>query len=75
MSTPQEKALGVIICRKYNADFYILDKFPESARPFYVMEDPQNANVTNAYDVFMRGQILWRGPANPSRQYFGSKHL
>lgn len=28
MSTPQEKALGAIVCREYNWDFYILDKFP-----------------------------------------------
>lgn len=61
MSTPQEKALGAIIRRKYNTDFYILDKFPESARPFYAMEDPENPNVTNAYDFFMRGQEILSG--------------
>jgi aspartyl-tRNA synthetase len=29
MSTPQEKALGALIRKKYNTDFYVLDKFPE----------------------------------------------
>ncbi len=55
MSTPQEKALGVIVRRKYNSDFYILDKFPESARPFYVMLDPENPSVINAFNYFIRG--------------------
>ncbi|KAF3765142.1 hypothetical protein M406DRAFT_80744 [Cryphonectria parasitica EP155] len=61
MSTPQEKALGAIIRKKYGTDFYVLDKFPESARPFYAKEDPANPNVTNAYDFFMRGQEIMSG--------------
>ncbi|KAK4239161.1 aspartate--tRNA ligase, cytoplasmic [Achaetomium macrosporum] len=43
---------------KYNTDFYVLDKFPESARPFYAKEDPTNRKVTNAYDLFMRDQEI-----------------
>ncbi|KAL8386983.1 hypothetical protein RB595_010245 [Gaeumannomyces hyphopodioides] len=61
MSTPQEKALGEIIRRKFGTDFYVLDKFPESARPFYTMEDPADDSVTNAYDFFMRGQEIMSG--------------
>ncbi|KAK4139121.1 tRNA synthetases class II-domain-containing protein [Dichotomopilus funicola] len=61
MSTPQEKALGAIIRKKYNTDFYVLDKFPEEARPFYAKEDPTNRKVTNAYDLFMRGQEICSG--------------
>ncbi|KAL1843281.1 hypothetical protein VTJ49DRAFT_2390 [Mycothermus thermophilus] len=61
MSTPQEKALGAIIRKKYNTDFYVLDKYPESARPFYAKEDPINPKVTNAYDLFMRGQEICSG--------------
>ncbi|KAH6697242.1 aspartyl-tRNA synthetase [Plectosphaerella plurivora] len=61
MSTPQEKALGALIRKKYNTDFYILDKFPETARPFYALEDPENPKVTNAYDFFMRGQEILSG--------------
>lgn len=61
MSTPQEKALGALIRQKYNTDFYVLDKFPEEARPFYAMEDPENPKVTNAYDFFMRGQEILSG--------------
>ncbi|KAH6847822.1 hypothetical protein B0I37DRAFT_375924 [Chaetomium sp. MPI-CAGE-AT-0009] len=61
MSTPQEKALGAIIREKYRTDFYIIDKFPESARPFYTMLDPDNPAVTNAFDFFMRGQEVLSG--------------
>ncbi|KAG6029793.1 hypothetical protein E4U41_000280 [Claviceps citrina] len=61
MSTPQEKALGALIRQKYKTDFYVLDKFPEGARPFYAMEDPANPAVTNAFDFFMRGQEILSG--------------
>ncbi|KAH8686078.1 aspartyl-tRNA synthetase-like protein [Tricladium varicosporioides] len=61
MSTPQEKALGALIKKKYNSDFYVLDKFPVDARPFYAMPDPENPKVTNAYDFMMRGQEILSG--------------
>ncbi|CEJ92127.1 Putative Aspartyl-tRNA synthetase [[Torrubiella] hemipterigena] len=61
MSTAQEKALGALIRAKYKTDFYILDKFPEGARPFYAIEDPENPKVTNAFDFFMRGQEVLSG--------------
>ncbi|PHH85866.1 hypothetical protein CDD83_11074 [Cordyceps sp. RAO-2017] len=61
MSTPQEKALGALIRNKYKTDFYVLDKFPEGARPFYALEDPDNAKLTNSYDFFMRGQEILSG--------------
>ena len=61
MSTAQEKALGALIREKYKTDFYVLDKFPEGARPFYTMEDPENPAVTNGYDFFMRGQEILSG--------------
>ncbi|KYK59902.1 aspartyl-tRNA synthetase [Drechmeria coniospora] len=61
MSTPQEKALGAIIRRKYRTDFYVLDKFPEGARPFYALEDPEDNKITNSYDFFIRGQEVLSG--------------
>ena len=42
LSTPMEKQLGRLVKEKYNTDFYILDKFPLSIRPFYTMPNPQN---------------------------------
>lgn len=61
MSTPQEKALGALVKEKYKTDFYVLDKFPVDARPFYAMPDPENPDVTNAYDFMMRGQEILSG--------------
>jgi aspartyl/asparaginyl-tRNA synthetase len=61
MGTAQEKALGALVRKKFNTDFYVLDKFPESARPFYTMPDPENPKVTNAYDFMMRGQEILSG--------------
>jgi aspartyl-tRNA synthetase len=61
MSTPQEKALGALVREKYHTDFFTVDKFPESARPFYAKVDPSNPKVTNAYDMFLRGQEILSG--------------
>lgn len=61
MSTAQEKALGALVRKKYNTDFFVLDKFPESARPFYAKVDPANPKLTNAYDFFMRSQEILSG--------------
>lgn len=49
-SASTEKALGALIRKKYGTDFYVLDKFPEEARPFYAKEDPSDPSLTNAYE-------------------------
>ncbi|KAL8801185.1 MAG: hypothetical protein Q9182_004634 [Xanthomendoza sp. 2 TL-2023] len=61
LSTGQEKALGRIMREKYGTDFYSIDKFPSAIRPFYTMPDPSNAQVSNSYDFFMRGQEIMSG--------------
>ena len=61
LGTRDEIALGEFIREKYKTDYYVLDKFPVSARPFYAMPDPQNPNVTNAFDIFLRGQEILSG--------------
>lgn len=61
MSTAQEKALGALVRKKFDTDFYVLDKFPMSARPFYTHPDPKNPEVSNAYDFMMRGQEILSG--------------
>lgn len=60
MSTPQEKALGELIRNKFHTDFYVLDQFPESARPFYTKVDP-TTKKTRGYDFFLRGQEILSG--------------
>ncbi|RKU45173.1 hypothetical protein DL546_006672 [Coniochaeta pulveracea] len=67
MSTPQEKALGEVVRAKYKTDFYVIDKFPETARPFYAKIDDagttvgDGVRVTNAFDFFIRGQEVLSG--------------
>ncbi|KAI9652121.1 MAG: aspartate--tRNA ligase dps1 [Trizodia sp. TS-e1964] len=61
LSTTNEKRLGELIRAKFNTDFYILDKFPMAARPFYTMPCPQNPHLSNSYDFFMRGEEIMSG--------------
>jgi aspartyl/asparaginyl-tRNA synthetase len=60
-STPQEKFLGRLVKAKYNTDFYIVDKYPKTARPFYTMPCPEDPRYTNSYDVFLRGEEITSG--------------
>ncbi|KAK2593117.1 hypothetical protein QQS21_009166 [Conoideocrella luteorostrata] len=68
MSTQQEKDLGALVREKFNTDFFVIDKFPETARPFYAKLDDDEDNVvgkrvrvTNAFDIFLRGQEILSG--------------
>ena len=46
---------------KYGVDFYIVDQYPLTARPFYTMPSPSNPRFTNSYDVFVRGEEITSG--------------
>src|SRR5271170_7301640 len=61
LSTTMEKRLGVLIREKYNTDFYVLDEFPMAVRPFYTKPHPTNKNLSNSYDLFMRGEEIMSG--------------
>ena len=61
LGTRDEIRLGELVKEKYKTDYFILDKFPVNARPFYAMLDPNNPKVTNAYDIFVRGQEIVSG--------------
>ncbi|KAH6888053.1 hypothetical protein B0T10DRAFT_574075 [Thelonectria olida] len=73
ISTPQEKALGALVREKYNTDFYVLDKFPESARSFYAMEDPnpRRFSLIHVPDV-LEARIRKKDvdPASPGIKYY-----
>ncbi|KAJ5198793.1 uncharacterized protein N7459_008648 [Penicillium hispanicum] len=60
-TTAMEKQLGQIIRDKYDTDFYVLDKFPMSVRPFYTKADPKDPRFSNSYDFFMRGEEIMSG--------------
>lgn len=61
LSTPQEKALGRLVLEKYSTDFFTMDKFPRSLRPFYTAPDPADPKLSNSFDFFMRGQEIMSG--------------
>ncbi|KAF2662957.1 aspartyl-tRNA synthetase-like protein [Lophiostoma macrostomum CBS 122681] len=61
MGTRDEVQLGRVIKQKLGTDYYILDKFPRNARPFYAMPDPTNPELTNSFDIFLRGQEILSG--------------
>lgn len=56
-----ERKLHGLIKEKYGVDFYVVDKYPLNARPFYTMPCPHDPNYTNSYDVFMRGAEITSG--------------
>merc|ERR1712146_450280 len=61
IGTTDERTLGKIVAEKYGTDFYIMDKYPLSARPFYTMPDPADPKLSNSYDLFIRGQEIVSG--------------
>lgn len=61
LSTETEKALGAMVKKKYDTDFYMLYGYPSAIRPFYTMLDPHDSNYTNSYDFFMRGEEITSG--------------
>ena len=61
LSTEHERILGALVKEKYDTDFYMLTKYPAAARPFYTMPDPADANYSNSYDIFIRGEEIISG--------------
>ncbi|EAW08449.1 aspartyl-tRNA synthetase, cytoplasmic [Aspergillus clavatus NRRL 1] len=61
LHTRDEIRLGELVKEQYGTDYYILDKFPTGARPFYAMPDPEDPRFTNSFDIFIRGQEIVSG--------------
>lgn len=61
LHTRDEIRLGELVKEKYGTDYFILDKFPTGARPFYAMPDPEDDRFTNSFDMFVRGQEIVSG--------------
>ncbi|KAJ3884493.1 aspartyl-tRNA synthetase [Lentinula edodes] len=73
LTTRAEIRLGQLVKSQFHTDYYILDLFPQSARPFYTM--PANPNtqshistlhptcgpLTHSFDIFLRGQEITTG--------------
>lgn len=61
LSSSVELALGELVKKQYNADFFVLDQYPATVRPFYTMPSPVDKAYSNSYDVFIRGQEICSG--------------
>lgn len=61
LDTPTERKLGEIIREKYDTDFYMLHRYPVSARPFYTTICHDDPRYTCSYDFFMRGEEILSG--------------
>ncbi|KAJ5676126.1 Aspartate--tRNA ligase [Penicillium macrosclerotiorum] len=61
LATRDEVRLGELVKEKYGTDYYVLDKFPRGARPFYTMPDAEDDKYTNSFDMFIRGQEIVSG--------------
>jgi len=60
-SADSERHLGAIMKEKEDVDYYIVDKYPLNARPFYTMPCSNNPTYTNSYDVFIRSAEITSG--------------
>ncbi|KAL7111266.1 hypothetical protein ACP275_05G077600 [Erythranthe tilingii] len=61
LSTETERKLGQLILEKYDTEFYILYRYPLSARPFYTMPSHDGTEYSNSFDVFIRGEEIISG--------------
>eukprot|EP00899_Mesostigma_viride_P012006 jgi/Mesvir1/20806/Mv07908-RA.1 len=61
LNTESERALGRIVKKKYNTDFFMLTHFPLKARPFYTMPCHDDPDYTCSFDIFMRGEEIISG--------------
>ncbi|KFK40259.1 hypothetical protein AALP_AA3G351000 [Arabis alpina] len=61
LNTESERKLGQLVLEKYNTEFYILHRYPLAARPFYTMPCADNADYSNSFDVFIRGEEIISG--------------
>lgn len=61
LSTETERVLGRLVKEKYDTDFYILHRYPLSARPFYTMPAPDDDRYSNSFDIFIRGEEIISG--------------
>ncbi|KAG6038740.1 hypothetical protein E4U41_003767 [Claviceps citrina] len=61
LSTPDEMRLGELVRERYGTDYYVLDRFPASARPFYTLKDADDPFWTKSFDIFIRGQEICSG--------------
>jgi nondiscriminating aspartyl-tRNA synthetase len=59
---PEEEALiGQYFKEEYNADFVFVTHYPSKKRPFYAMDDPEDARFTLSFDLLFHGLEVTTG--------------
>lgn len=59
---PEEEALiGRYFKEEYNADFVFVTHYPSKKRPFYAMDDPEDARFTLSFDLLFKGLEITTG--------------
>ncbi|KAK3386155.1 aspartyl-tRNA synthetase [Podospora didyma] len=61
INAAQAALLGAVVREKYATDFFTVHKFPSSDRPFFVMEDSDNPELSNSFTFYLRGQDVGSG--------------
>jgi aspartyl-tRNA synthetase len=62
LNTELERALGAVVKKRFQTDFFILHRFPLAVRPFYTMPAPDApTEYSNSFDVFIRGEEIISG--------------
>ncbi|KAF2297189.1 hypothetical protein GH714_019118 [Hevea brasiliensis] len=51
----------IYLCYWYGTEFYILHRYPLAVRPFYTMPCYDDAQYSNSFDVFIRGEEIISG--------------
>ena len=59
---PEEEALiGQYFKEEYGSDFVFVTHYPSKKRPFYAMDDPQDARFTLSFDLLFKGLEITTG--------------
>lgn len=59
---PEEEVLiSRLFKEEYDADFVFVTHYPSKKRPFYAMDDPQDARFTVSFDLLFRGMEITTG--------------
>ena len=57
----EEQLLGKWAKKEFDSDFLFVTHYPSDKRPFYTMDDPNNAGYTCSFDLLFRGIEITTG--------------
>jgi len=57
----EEIAISEYVKKEYNSEFVFITHFPSSKRPFYVMDDKDDPDYAQSFDLFFKGLEITTG--------------